>query len=946
MYDLQATWLPGRRVLFWSAANPTDQTERAVAEELPSIAERGHVAHHTLAAPGAPGKRQKVRGIEVGIEAALPALSRIGRDARVSESVQAWSLACKLALELAARQRVVPTVQQGEARWIALLSREEDRQRIDAIAASMPVAAHAVPSSDRGSVMVSAPRIAVRSFVDAAVDCLYRQNAHPGPTRGWGLELATALRGEQPAFTPRDARNQGVPQMVAAWSSSTEAGGLRVGFHLQAPAADSPEFVLSVALHDAEDHTLWTKAEDAWRAGGQLIMGGRVHAAPARTLLKGLARAWAIYPPLRAVVAGRAAPGSITWKTDEAWAFLSGACERLRDAGYVVHLPETFEGSEHQRMRARLHIETETDPIGTELLAHWEVVFGDVVVDGTDFAALLEQKQPILQFRGQWVVLDPKELARLPQNLHAETKMPAPEGLRAVLVGDHEGAQVVPGPRLKGILDTLKEPPEVAVPAGFRGTLRPYQMRGLAWLTAMGRLGLGCCLADDMGLGKTVQLIAHLLARGRGRPSLVVCPTSVIGNWAREIARFAPTLRVGRYHGFDRDDSVIDKSDVILTTYGVLVRDSALFEFTKWGVVALDEAQAIKNPTSRRAQSVRKLTVAHRIALTGTPVENRLDELWALMSFLVPGLLGSRQRFQRDFAVPVERFGDDAVARRLRATVAPFLLRRLKNDPTIVPDLPDKIERRDYVPLTREQADLYQETVDDYMQRIRGSTDIARRGLVLAMLTKLKQVCNHPSQLLGEKGGTLDGRSGKLARLEELVETLLDSDQRALIFTQYKEMGSLLARHLRDTFDVEVAFYHGGTPTRQRESMVKAFQEDPNGPRLLIVSLKAGGTGLNLTAATQVIHYDRWWNPAVEDQATDRAYRIGQRKNVLVHKLITQETLEERIDAMMEEKRALAGSVVGAGEHWITEFDDDSLARLVALGGDAVLDENLGENEE
>ncbi|MCA9567567.1 MAG: DEAD/DEAH box helicase, partial [Myxococcales bacterium] len=497
--------------------------------------------------------------------------------------------------------------------------------------------------------------------------------------------------------------------------------------------------------------------------------------------------------------------------------------------------------------------------------------------------------------------------------------------------------------RLELVIEALRSPPPVDPPSTLVGDLRPYQLGGLAWLSTLGQLGLGACLADDMGLGKTIQLIAHIARRREKRadrpPSLVVCPTSVLGNWRREIQKFCPSLRVARYHGPNRHEVDLEGADVVLTTYGLLVRDVELLGEVTWDVVALDEAQAVKNPDSQRARAARELRARHRVALTGTPVENRLDELWSLFDFLVPGLLDPRATFRRTVAVPIERFGDQEVARRLKLGVSPFLLRRLKSDPNIIDDLPEKLESVDYCALKPEQARLYREVVEEAMAAIEGAEAIQRRGRVLAMLTRLKQVCNHPVQLLKEADGELADRSGKLERTTELLDSILELGEQALLFTQYREMGLLLQRHLLETWEIDVPFLHGGVSPEGRDAMVKAFQTDPDAPPFLIISLKAGGTGLNLTAASHVIHYDRWWNPAVEDQATDRAYRIGQRRNVQVHKMVSQGTLEERIDTLLDEKRSLAESVVGSGERLVADLDDEALRALVALGDDAVVED-------
>ncbi|MBT3221555.1 MAG: DEAD/DEAH box helicase, partial [Proteobacteria bacterium] len=640
-------------------------------------------------------------------------------------------------------------------------------------------------------------------------------------------------------------------------------------------------------------------------------------------------------------------PTSLTLDPKQTWRFLNEGVHLLREAGFGVRIPLEFAKAGCQRIRARMRVEAECDANGkvdlSKLLKfRWEVTLGDLILDGASFSEILERRDPVVMFRGQWVLLDPSELAKLPDGLPQEGKLPPAVALRAVLMGEHEGVPVIADRRLQLVLEALRHPPEYPLPRGLKGTLRPYQIEGFYWLTTLGELGLGACLADDMGLGKTIQLITHLLNRkGKKpkRPSLVVCPTSVLGNWIRELTKFAPSLRVLRHHGLNRHIDQSTNADVVLTTFGLLVRDQEKLANVEWDIICLDEAQAIKNPDSQRAQAARTLQGRHRIALSGTPIENRLDELWALMEFLIPGLLGKRAAFRRQIAVPIERFGDEKMAHRLRLGVSPFLLRRVKTDPNVINDLPEKNERRDYCTLMAEQARLYQQVVDEAMQVIENSSDIARRGRILAMLTALKQVCNHPSQYLRDDT-ELSNRSGKLERCVDLLDTIFDIGEHALIFTQYRQMGLRLQTQIQSLFGEEVPFLHGGTPTRQRDEMVRSFQEDEDASAVLIVSLRAGGTGLNLTRATHVIHYDRWWNPAVEDQATDRAYRIGQHENVQVHKLICQGTLEERIDELLEEKRHLAESIVGGGERWVTELDDNSLRALVALGEHAVLEDS------
>ena len=498
---------------------------------------------------------------------------------------------------------------------------------------------------------------------------------------------------------------------------------------------------------------------------------------------------------------------------------------------------------------------------------------------------------------------------------------------------------------LKKLLDTLRQPEKItALPApdGLRAELRPYQQRGYAWLAFLRRYGLGACLADDMGLGKTLEAIAlllHIRSEENGtQPALVVCPTSVVGNWRQEISRFAPELKTYTHQGAERAsgaefEAALAGVDIVLTSYPLLARDRETLETIAWSSVILDEAQNIKNSATKQAQAARALHADHRIALTGTPVENRLSELWSIFHFLNPNYLGSEKNFRRRFAIPIERLDDVEAAQHLKRLTAPFILRRLKTDPTVISDLPEKLEMKVYTTLTTEQGTLYEAVVKEVMERIEGADsegdDMSRRGLVLSLLMQLKQICNHPAQYLKD-GSPLEGRSGKLARLTEMLEEIYSVGDRALVFTQFAEMGELLRIHLRATFYDEPLWLHGSTKVAEREDLIRRFQSE-HGPTVFILSLKAGGVGLNLTRANHVFHFDRWWNPAVENQATDRAFRIGQTRNVQVHKFVCAGTLEEKIDAMIESKKALAERIVGADESWLTELNTADLRDLVQL---------------
>ncbi len=940
MPRLQATWAPDRHVFLWS---PTT----AVDDALDELTERsvGEVVSRVVATAWDRVRREPVRGRDLTLAQAVPLLMAVQADAAVSDSVRAWSLAAKLAVELAARSRVVPTVVDGQARWRALLSDPEDRERASEIARGLPPAARAIPTKAQGPVLLQPADEVVRSFLDAVLDGLHRQDVWPGPSRGWVRELADALRGDRAQFRPQDARQQALPERIAAWSAQADAPRLQVGFGLELPPeGDVLRFPLRLLLHPAGRSDQAIPLREGWQSQGSVHVGEEVFPHPAQAALTALARAATLCPALAPSLDG-ATPRDLSWTAAEAWAFLDSGRPALEAAGFRVRLPASFERAGRHRIRVQIRLIL---PEGDSLTLHqplgcrWEVLVGDQILTGSQFAALATLRQPIVQFHGQWVFLDPVEIARLPDDLTSDTELPAAVALRAALTGEHDGVPVVADARLELLLQALRSPPETPAPPGLAGTLRPYQAEGFSWLATLGALGLGACLADDMGLGKTVQLITHVLhrrTRASQRPSLVVCPTSVLGNWQREIARFAPSLRVLRWHGMNRDGR-LDAADVVVTTYGLLVRDPVLLA-QAWDVVALDEAQAIKNPDSRRAKAASGLVARHRVALTGTPVENRLDELWSLMHFLMPGLLGRRAAFRRNVAVPVERFGDQEVAQRLKLGVAPFLLRRLKTDPGVIDDLPEKVESRSWCALTAEQRALYEDVMEAHLEEIKSAESSRRRGRILAMLTALKQVCNHPLHYLTKRRSrpntTLTGRSGKLLRLTEILEAVWDNHDRALVFTQYREMGELLCTHLATLLGEPVEFLHGGLTPNRRDQMVRTFQTDDEAAPVLVISLRAGGTGLNLTRASHVVHYDRWWNPAVEDQATDRAHRIGQHQRVQVHKLVTEGTLEERIDSLLVQKRELAQSVIGSQDPaWVTEYDDNALRSLVALAGESL----------
>ncbi|MEW6771045.1 MAG: SNF2-related protein [Bacillota bacterium] len=566
----------------------------------------------------------------------------------------------------------------------------------------------------------------------------------------------------------------------------------------------------------------------------------------------------------------------------------------------------------------------------------WEVALGETTLTKEEFVALAGSATGLVRFKDQYLLLKPEEVKSILQQLNKPLPRPSSmELLRASLTGELQETAFNPDEALKRVLDGLTGGAlRPAVPEGLKANLRPYQKRGYQWLYTNTIRGLGCCLADDMGLGKTIQVLALILKlkeeKRLGSPALVICPTTLAGNWMKECVRFAPSLSVAVYHGAERR-LYTSGTDIVITTYGVLRRDLGKFKSKEWSLVVIDEAQNIKNPNSEQTKAVKSLPAKARLALSGTPVENRLTELWSIFDFINRGYFGGLPDFTRRFAVPIEKYRDQDRINRLKKAAAPFILRRLKTDWSIIKDLPDKLITNEYCRLTKEQAAIYQQVVDTAMREIQESEGIKRKGLIFKLITSLKQICNHPAHYT-KKGSAAKELSGKAEKTVELIEKIILAKEKVLVFTQYREMGELLVEMISQELKEDVLFFHGGLPRTKRDKLVEDFQGGGRHP-VLIVSLKAGGTGLNLTAATNVIHYDLWWNPAVEAQATDRTYRIGQTKKVIVYRLITLGTFEEKIDEMLSAKKELAEMTVSAGEQWLTELSDRELLEIFRMAG-------------
>lgn len=685
--------------------------------------------------------------------------------------------------------------------------------------------------------------------------------------------------------------------------------------------------------------------------------------------------------------------------TDEAaWQFLTADSRKLLESGWLVLLPGWWEAASRKKPRLRAKVratEGSTGKSGGQSLFgldslvdfDWRIAVGDTDLSETEFAELVARNERLVRFRGQWVSLDPALLAqirRMMAGVDSSQGLSFQDILQLHLLGSGEGAEsseaaeqqaqseriqleVELNEHLVKLISQLgqqSEFPSLPVPEGLKASLRGYQQEGYEWLAFLRRFGLGACLADDMGLGKTVQFIAYLLhlkeiSIDMNVGSLLICPTSVLGNWQKELTKFAPSLKVMLHYGNKRTsgeefEQAATEADVILTSYATATLDQELFSAYTWPSICLDEAQNIKNAQTKQSSAVRSFPAKHRIALTGTPIENRLSELWSLYDFINPGYLGTQRAFTERFSNAIEKERDEQRTTDLQKLVKPFMLRRKKKDPAIQLDLPDKNEMKTYIHLTAEQGALYDQTVNQLMERMQQLEGIERKGAILGALTQLKQLCDHPMLLTkepipepaagsnGQPGAldteTLINRSAKLERLIAMVRELREEDERCLIFTQYIGMGQMLQQVLQQELQEPVLYLNGSTSKTARDRMIEQFQSQTlppsEQPSVFILSIKAGGVGLNLTAANHVFHFDRWWNPAVENQATDRAYRMGQKKDVQVHKFISLGTLEERIDEMLENKQQLSDNVITNSEGWITELSTEALKDLFTLRTD------------
>ncbi|MBI3660646.1 DEAD/DEAH box helicase [Candidatus Acetothermia bacterium] len=912
----------------------------------------------------------------------------------VGSDIAFWATALRFAGALVARQQLLPGMTQENnsyyARWEPVFA-GSDADRLSTLAKAMPPVCRALAEPNSSSP--ESPTISLLSeFISMIVDHLVRSSAllsltQPTLERKKKKKLAFhsvhdqwlhALRSPDGVMVGDTTELAQLSEQIHEWQrpiALSTATPFRLCFRLEEPETDGDNekvtkprrssrdaWQVRYLLQATDDPSLLIPASETWKAKGPKASILRRDGFNSREyVLSSLGEASRICPHIESSLK-TSAPHGYALNASGALEFLSEKASVLEQIGFGVLLPAwwTRKGTK-LRLAAQAQVKSSSMQAKGVLTLNsiiefdWQIALGDQTLSFEELQALAKLKQSLVQVRGQWVQVSAEEIQAALDfwKQKGNDRATVREIVQMAL-----GTERTTGPLAFGgvtatgwIADFLAQLDgraafqELVTPERFQGTLRPYQIRGYSWLAFLRRWGLGACLADDMGLGKTAETLA-LIQRdwesNEKRPVLVICPTSVVGNWQKEAARFTPDLPVMVHHGITRTKGSnfrehAEKQALIISSYALLFRDLDVLKEVPWAGVILDEAQNIKNPETKQAKAARTLKADYRLALTGTPVENHIGDLWSIMEFLNPGFLGERSAFKRTFFVPIQADRDPEALTRLKRLTGPFILRRLKTDKTIIADLPEKMEMKTFCTLTKEQASLYAAVVKD-AEEVLESVDeegIQRKGIVLATLSKLKQVCNHPAHFLGDNS-PISGRSGKLSRLTEMLEEVLEIGDRALIFSQFAEMGKILQRHLQTTFGREALFLHGAVPKKQRDRMVERFQSDSEGPPIFILSLKAGGTGLNLTRATHVFHFDRWWNPAVENQATDRAFRIGQTKNVQVHKFLCMGTLEEKIDALIERKQELAAGVVGTGEGWLTELSTAELKELFALRREAI----------
>ncbi len=930
----------------------------------------------------------QITAIQLPVEEAVNFLGACGGKKMLApgillgSDVQFFVKVLRFTASLTAHEQFLPGLHHQEsdyqARWQPVLT-GRDEERATLLARAMPHACRAL-TQNAETEPKDAPLAIISGMINTILDYLIKlswiEKSPPGSRsrsarkksyasvhdqwihalRSWNADMS----GEEQDLEFLDRQIQGWRRSISI-SSQTP---FRLSFRLEEPEDDSEQWYVRYLLNAVDDPSLYIEIADAWVPDKETkSIFSKYGANMQEYLLTSLGHVSSLDPVLESSLK-QPRPGGARLDHSGAHLFLTETSWLLQQAGYSVELPAWWSTSgPKRRLSVRAKVSSPkmqgSGVLSLEDLVEfdWQLAIGDEKLSLQEIETLTHMKMPLVKIRGQWMQFDAEAIQQAIDfwKKKGTGKITARNVVHMALGTAQTPSELFfEGVQATGwvgdLLHTLEHGADIEeIPASkeFDGTLRPYQSRGLAWLTFLRQWGFGACLADDMGLGKTPQTLAFIQRyreENGKRPVLVVCPTSVMGNWQKEAAHFTPNLPVLLHHGPKRvkePDIFKEKAlqqAIVITGFPLLHRDAEVLHQVDWGAVIVDEAQNIKNPGTKQAKAARAIQADYRIALTGTPVENNVGELWSIMEFINPGFLYTQAEFKRQFFIPIQVHRSPEAAERLRQITRPFILRRLKTDKTIIDDLPEKQETNVFTQLTKEQVSLYRAVVKETSAALDQSEEgngIERKGLILATLTKLKQICNHPAQFLHDESA-IAMRSGKLNRLTEMLEEVHEVRDRVLIFTQFAEMGRIIQRHLQATFGSEAMFLHGGVPKKQRDRMVERFQHDENGPLFFLLSLKAAGTGLNLTRANHVFHYDRWWNPAVENQATDRAFRIGQTKHVQVYKFVCTGTVEEHINTMIEEKQEVADQIVSTGEKWITELSTRELKKILKLQKEAV----------
>lgn len=926
--------------------------------------------------------KKEIRGIFVSPLNTLDILGGIedevkeNTEIKLSEELVYWIAASKFATELIIKHQYYPDIDQDKAHFVAkwkwYSTNTQDTERKNILCEYMPPICKAYFSFGNKSedFNYKSSDLLLDSFLNWLVDGVVKASVAEEPQKlnisgelidRW-LSALTLINGHLPVIKEDGIK---LTDIIKKWLEplykKRNNADFRTCFRINAPEEADKPWNLEYVLQSNEDLSLVLPAGEVWKQSkANIKFLNKIFNNPQERLLEDLGVASRMFLPIEKTLY-TAKPTHCTLNLSEVYSFLNQEVYLLEDSGFGIIAPSWWKSA--SKLSVKLKSKNSEKGLGDSRFGlnsimeyDWKVAIGDLPLSEEDLRQLAKLKIPIVNLRGQWIQLSPEQISAFGRLLNGRSQnMSIGELLRLELseekyyqdikLEDIEASSAVAS--FVKALSTMEGINQLKAPGDFSGTLRKYQEIGLTWLAYLREHNMGACLADDMGLGKTIQAICLLIyereRKWTDKPTLLICPTSVVGNWAKEILKFAPKLRVMVHHGSDRLDKEAFRieamvADVVITTYALSVRDIEKIDSLDWSGIILDEAQNIKNNSTKQTQCIKGIKAQYRIVLTGTPVENRLSDLWSIMDFLNPGYLFNWSTFKTKYALPIEKYKNDEKSKELRKIINPFILRRVKTDPNIIQDLPEKNEMKVYTNLTKEQVTLYEAVVEDMMDKVENSEGIERKGLVLSVLTKLKQVCNHPVQLLKDQS-TLEGRSGKLERLLGMLEEVIAEGDRALVFTQFAEMGEMLKQVIQSKLSVKTMFLHGGVQRKKREEMVDAFQMDGEEPIVFILSLKAGGVGLNLTKASHVFHFDRWWNPAVENQATDRAFRIGQKKNVQVHKFICLGTLEEKIDEMLEAKKALADNIIGSGENWITEMSNAELKSMVTLSNVEVMED-------